>query len=1244
MALNGEQSTESLRRKSAILALLPLRTSALFHDGLLSSVFPQDHKFKKFFDALDTLDSDLRTPAKIWNGPYRLYDLVVDDPTQGFSAQPLAPGVQATAATATRPDGKLSRPAAELLSGYLCVHKFYDTLAWISGKEIDQVLRHKKRQTWSGIATNTKIWQHLADLPALLNAFRLQAKSLSQLASSFSVPSDGTALPLSLQSEQSLQAVALKILGESTASVASSKCAKILANFSVAALNVAFMRMGFTELPNNLTELESILGVGLPDLSYLLKNSGTMKGLRCPFQIAMFITPVALLIPNILSKESLSVEDLVVICKELGNDYPPVLEGLHRDILSEVLRQSCGMQNSVQTLLRLSESWKDRKWDEELVDVAGYYKKVDNATDDNPLKLFEGDVVGDIPETWPLSDLMLKHIRNGDTNSKNSQPGSNVNYLDTNDHSTSNSPLVDLEAQQLSTSPLPSQTFAQEAGTRLPHSSTLNDGLLHPTHNPAPEAQRLPTPPPDAPVEEVEATNSSSQNAGHALPKTTSLSREIEGPITPLTGGFSPDRSLSPLTPVDDAQSPQPIPDDDELSSDKTASVKPTHNESPRRYSTRKRGLPLHSEIEEPEAEPGEDFPKDSTVKLKRRKIRHVSEALDMASIVEHLSREDGRRQLDEVIRVKQEEQENKITGGIPALRIDQPSVKFTDSLAHPFNAEFFDCNGKSYKWRAFFHNQSDFNAFTQFYDQLQLDYPETSIFHILTRKQFDRMPTQEIQKLLRNFCIVINEEERPEVQFDIPGLERVLGSIRQPTEIQDQSIAAEEGNFQHRITIGTPEDLYRNSTSDHALKKSLNALNFPNPNAGIEVTPFSSEARAYLQTTAEPYCAALSMPIADIRWSLCATEGAHHYWHIDSNGFGTFIALACGVKVWAVAREMKPHDFASMNFWANPGLDVTETRNIHFTEAIVLTSRQTLLMGPARPHAVWTLEPSLCQGGHFIATSTLDKTVAGIIHGFFLGNIITNTDHEEIWNMLQRQMIFYHLAFQEDGHLPDLDTLPGLRSIFLFFCIIELQHVFCILSYREAQAVNYPHLRESELALLFDVNAASKEHRWRRIYSRGVMRDLICYMASRYHFFSRTTGNAVDPYCDIFVPQVAWIIVAAQEYYRRVYGANPSPMPPSLTNNEELAFVPQKDVFEKQLDWAQSDPLIGAAVQQLKAQGVVPDSIWPDWCFGASLRPVATPHEVPNTLTLSLNGARDGDRIYFSVFEPIVKGSVAES
>jgi hypothetical protein len=84
-------------------------------------------------------------------------------------------------------------------------------------------------------------------------------------------------------------------------------------------------------------------------------------------------------------------------------------------------------------------------------------------------------------------------------------------------------------------------------------------------------------------------------------------------------------------------------------------------------------------------------------------------------------------------------------------------------------------------------------------------------------------------------------------------------------------------------------------------------------------------------------------MPVADLRFSLGATEGAHHYWHIDANGMCTFIAPACGLKVWGAARELNSGDFASINFWAHSNLDVAETRKIHSTEAIVLNCRHTL-------------------------------------------------------------------------------------------------------------------------------------------------------------------------------------------------------------------------------------------------------------------------------------------------------------
>ncbi|KAJ2937070.1 hypothetical protein H1R20_g29, partial [Candolleomyces eurysporus] len=1241
-----------MRRRSTILALLPLRTKYLFDGSLLASVLLPDHEFREFFSSLDKIDSDLRTPSKIRSGAYQLHELVVDNPTQGFSVQPLERGVQATVTTAIRSsDGKISRPAADMLGGYLCAHKFFDTLVWMAGQEEGQVLKHRKRISWHGLAPSVKIWNHLADLPGLLKSFQKQVESLSQLGSSLTT-SHGLPTTLSVASEQnkeSLRVIASNILGESLVSSASSKGAKILANFALMALNMAFMRMGFTELPEDRHELEKGLNAPIPNFSNLLKKGRSLKGLRSPFQIATFIGPVALLVPTILSKEPPSMEDLVVICKELGNDYPPALERLNRDILGEIFRQSCGMQTSMETLSRLSNLWKDRNWDEELVKVSDYYKRGSTPVTDDPLKFFEGDIVGGIPELWPVSNLMLEHIRRDDFEGiDGAQTG----------------PTMQSPIPQFTQSTSPNDGVSPPVSPSLPEMRQLstespnrNDELLPPLPATSPEMQQPPIPPPASQTFTEIAQSPNPEVLKNAASKMWEVSRlllrlrqcqlKTQTLFHPTMTSRQKRMALKSLQRRKGAMENPPPSTEEEMTD--------------RRYPKRKRrSPPLNKEAQDLETKV--KLPKPSkAASSKRRKLVHCQDNMNIANIVDCLSCEDGRRQLDEKIRVKQEheELEVEIMNAIPALCVDVPTVKFTDSLAPPFVAELFDCDGNQYNWPAFFHNESDFRAFTQFYAELQEDYvlerdksnprklprflaqPETSTFYVVTRARFDKMSTQTIQALLRDFCIVITEEDRPEVQFDIPGLELILGSVRKPTEIQDQSIAKKDDGFQHRVTIGTPEDLYKASIADHSRKKSLNALNFPNPNAGIQITPFDSEARAFMQTAGEPYCAGQSMPIADLRWALAATVGAHHYWHIDSDGFGTFIMVICGRKLWAVARERKPNDFAVTNFWAEPNLDVTETRKVHATEAIVLSGKHTLLMGPARPHAVWTLEPSLCQGGHFLATSTIDKTVVGIIHGFFLGNIITNVEHEEIWNILQRQMIFYHLGMakmhrshREDGHLPDVTMLPGLRSIFRFFVIIELQHVFCVLSYRQAQPEDYPHLREADLSPLFDLNAASKAHRWRRIYSRGVMRDLISYLASRYTFFDTTRGDFVDPYQDIFVPLVAWVILAAQEYYNRVYvlPAGNSALPSA---SDKVGFVPSKDIFEKQMGWARHDISFSAAVQNLEANKVVLDSLWPDWTFIASARSEVLPHEVPSAQILSLDGVRDGDRLYFSIFEP---------
>jgi hypothetical protein len=74
----------------------------------------------------------------------------------------------------------------------------------------------------------------------------------------------------------------------------------------------------------------------------------------------------------------------------------------------------------------------------------------------------------------------------------------------------------------------------------------------------------------------------------------------------------------------------------------------------------------------------------------------------------------------------------------------------------------------------------------------------------------------------------------------------------------------------------------------------------------------FASDLVAFNATVDLPMCSCnISFPMASTQWGLAATSGAHHLWHIDCNGFCTYIDTQTGVKWWIVA---KPKD-GSMHF-----------------------------------------------------------------------------------------------------------------------------------------------------------------------------------------------------------------------------------------------------------------------------------------------------------------------------------------
>jgi hypothetical protein len=54
----------------------------------------------------------------------------------------------------------------------------------------------------------------------------------------------------------------------------------------------------------------------------------------------------------------------------------------------------------------------------------------------------------------------------------------------------------------------------------------------------------------------------------------------------------------------------------------------------------------------------------------------------------------------------------------------------------------------------------------------------------------------------------------------------------------------------------------------------------------------------------------------------LAATTGAVSFFHLDANGFATWIDVHTGAKYWILARPKKHHDFTKMTLFTGHSYD----------------------------------------------------------------------------------------------------------------------------------------------------------------------------------------------------------------------------------------------------------------------------------------------------------------------------------
>ena len=206
----------------------------------------------------------------------------------------------------------------------------------------------------------------------------------------------------------------------------------------------------------------------------------------------------------------------------------------------------------------------------------------------------------------------------------------------------------------------------------------------------------------------------------------------------------------------------------------------------------------------------------------------------------------------------------------------------------------------------------------------------ESSLVKIITHEEYTKLGSSTIMSLLgSNACIVITEEAHIDVSFSKETLASVF-ALDEPTtlhgnlfRIRIQASTNNEAEFTilgpEKLRTGTLLDLFDAMRADPP--KALNCLYLPDSHNAFPNLPYSTDTVAWRRTRRHTYCGDDRLfPVPDMRWALASTGATTHYWHVDSDGFGTFLQVVTGCKIWYVATPKSGSfdDFADVSLFTS--------------------------------------------------------------------------------------------------------------------------------------------------------------------------------------------------------------------------------------------------------------------------------------------------------------------------------------
>ncbi|KAH6907044.1 hypothetical protein BKA70DRAFT_1428552 [Coprinopsis sp. MPI-PUGE-AT-0042] len=422
-------------------------------------------------------------------------------------------------------------------------------------------------------------------------------------------------------------------------------------------------------------------------------------------------------------------------------------------------------------------------------------------------------------------------------------------------------------------------------------------------------------------------------------------------------------------------------------------------------------------------------------------------------------------------------------------------------------------------------------------------------------------------------------------------------------------------------------------------VRKNINALNFPMP-PGLRPEQrffFATNFVAWLRTQRKILCFA-PYPAEHMRWGLVAYNGALHYLHIDADGFGTWLEVKCGSKLWVIARPRGGQaSFSNTNAFVRDFKLGRNANTARWTfEAVVLKRGMRLVMAPNVPHAVWTLADSICHSSHFYSIAMLLPSVVGIVHTFIRDDDLTNTNHTPASRMLLRRILhFLHQALViNKNQSNDVEHLPNLMDP--RHNVLD-HRTYCPPDRGDNASVwnSFP----SDILDLCDVNAIPHQERLENIYARGLALDLADWIFSQYALINAAesptpphpASHGESPYVQFYFPFLGHLTAAIQTYKQRFQN--------SVSHGCSLVLLEQQITFcvdqRQDYDAALTSQLLRFRAPDGKSRT---RSIVPPFPFIIRKREVVLPFSSRTNHELTQAGSRLGDRLYLDGYARAVK------